>query len=303
MARRWSWWLVGVLGLVVLAGPLGAGELTVKDILRLKKMNFSDADVKAEIERSGTHLTLTEADAEALREAGAGDELLQALKAPVPKALTVQEVGEMVKAGRSVDQVLDALLASRTHLKISAAEALGLLRKEVPVPIVVALKGSPLGANDLKLLAESNLPLDGYLKLAKLVGVERKDLTAADALVLAQAGVPEKVVAMLKQAPEPTPPKPPEPEKKQANLVGRWDGQMTSTAGQGDSVRMSFTADGKYVLTTGLGAMQTGKWSVVEDKLVLVPDGGIRQAHSFELEEGTLKIMGQTGMLVVKKAR
>ena len=91
-----------------------AAEMTPKDIIHLKKLGFSDAQVKAEVEKSGNAPTFTDAELQQLKDAGAGVELIDALRRPGPRKLTMQAIVELVKQGKSAEQILDAMIAARS---------------------------------------------------------------------------------------------------------------------------------------------------------------------------------------------
>jgi hypothetical protein len=298
--------LIG-FGLVLAAAvTLCAQALTVKDIIRLKRLGFSDAEVKAEVVKAGFPIAVTPADVQALRDAGAGDELIQALQAPVPKPLSLPEIVSMVKERQSIDQILDALLASGSKYAVSVAETSDLIRQGVPTPVLLALKGKALGIKELKLLGENHLPEGAYLKLEKLVGFEKLDLTAGDALALDGAGVPETIVARLRQeVPKKTAPPQIEPEDKDhpKELVGTWQGEVTGTYGEFGTVQVIFGADGRYILNTGMGAYQRGKWAAEQNVLILTPEYGISEAENFELNGTRLKIISKFGTITVTKVR
>jgi len=196
-----------IAGLVlILAGALalGAQDLTVREIIRLKRLGFSDADVKTEVVKGGKPIAVSPADLQALKDAGAGDELIRALQAPVPKALALADIVRMTRDRQSADRILDALIASGAKYAITAAEGADLVRQDVDPAVILALKGRPLGLNELKLLAEGRVPEGIYLKLKQAVGFEAADLSAGNALALDRAGVPEAVLALLRQPPKKT---------------------------------------------------------------------------------------------------
>lgn len=183
-----------------------AADITVDNVVQLKHLGFSDAEVKTEIEKAGTTYHLTEADIEKLGKAGVGDELLDFMRGPESTPLTIEAIVKMVEDGRSAEEILQAVSQSGMALGLTPAQALELGRKQVPLAILLALKGRPLGVDDLKRLAETQLKEDGYVTLASLVGFSEERPTAGDALGLLQAGVPNGVVAMFREGRRPAAP-------------------------------------------------------------------------------------------------
>jgi hypothetical protein len=324
-------------GLVLAAAvTLFAQALTVKDIIRLKKLGFSDAEVKTEVAKAGRPITATPAEIQALRDAGAGDELIKALQAPAAgaKPVTLADVVRMTRSKRTADQILEVLIASGAKYAVSAGEATELIRQGVAAPVILALKGKPLGLNELKVLGENKCTEESYASLETLVGFEPLDLTPADVLALDRAGVPDRFIVYLRQpaakaqgglgglqnqgakpgqagqqgqAAQPQPPvNPPAPvpvvNEHPAELIGTWQGEIT-----GDFVNQScqlvFTAEGRFVLTMQMGAFLRGRWSTEQNALFLTADNGVPEAETYEFVDGKLKIITKMGVILVQKIR
>ena len=224
------------LWLILLGASLAGAQLTVKDVISLKKLGFSDAEILAEAAKSGAKMALTEADLAQLKAAGASDALIQALRNP-PREITLDEVKRMVQAGQSADRIIEAIAASPNKPAAGAADVLELQRQNVPVAVLFALRGRPLGAVDLRSLAEEHTAPPVFERLGNLLGYIQTDLAAEEALALMRIGVPADSVKGLKTAvavppqpkndpkTEPPLPAPPEPVEE---LVGTWEGTIKS---------------------------------------------------------------------------
>jgi len=310
--------IAGLILILTGALALGAQDLTVKDIIRLKRLGFSDADVKAEVVKAGKPIAVTPADLQALKDAGAGDELIRALQAPVPKPLALADIVRMTRDRQSADQILDAVIASGAKYAITAAEGADLVRQNVDPAVILALKGKPLGVNELKLLAEGHVPEGTFLKLQQTVGFEAVNLTAGDALALDRAGVPEAIVKLLAQPAKPAAPAQPaqqppanpdtlpfgSPDEHLPALIGTWQGEMTGGGwGEYGQVQLIFTAEGRYILSTNMGAFQRGRWSTEQSLLMLTPDNGMPEGENFELNGNRLRIVSKVGTITCVKVR
>jgi hypothetical protein len=317
--------LLGFGLMLAAAVMLCAQALGIKDLIQLKKLGFSDADIKAEVIKAGRPIAATPAEIQALRDAGAGDELIQALQVPAAaaKPVALADIVRMVRSKQTTDQILDALLASGAKYAVSAGEATELIREGVPAPVILALKGKPLGMNELKVLGENKCSEESYAKLDKLVGFEKMDLSAGDILALDRAGVPEELIARLRQEalkapqaargqggqpgqpipPQPTPPAPvPVVDEHPAELVGTWQGEISSDYVY-QSCTLVFTAEGRFVLTMQMGAFARGRWTAEQNALILTSDNGIPEAETYEFVNGKLKITSKVGVILVQKIR
>ena len=130
-------------GLGLAAALAWAQGLTIGDVLRLKRLGFSDTEVKAELLKAGPPPAVTAADLRALREAGAGEELLKALRTTTGKPLEAAEALRLFRAGRTVDQILDAALESGCRPIGTAAEAADLVRQGSLPPSSWPCRGNP----------------------------------------------------------------------------------------------------------------------------------------------------------------
>ncbi len=196
--------LAAVALVLILVATLGwAADITVENIVQLKNLGFSDAEVKAEIEKAGSTYRLAPADVETLKKAGVGADLLGFMQGPTGGPLTIEGIVTMVQDRRSAEEIMQAITQSGMALGLTPAQALDLGRKDVPLAVLLALKGRPLGADDLKRLAGTGLKEDGYVALASLVGFGDQRPTAGEALELLQAGVPKPVVAMFREGRRP----------------------------------------------------------------------------------------------------
>lgn len=74
-------------------------QLSVKDILRLKALGFSDAEIKEEFAKNKSPLKLSDTDVTALKKAGIGDSLIAYLKNPIEAKTTSKAVTKDPKKG------------------------------------------------------------------------------------------------------------------------------------------------------------------------------------------------------------
>ena len=167
--------------------------------------------------------------------------------------------------------------------------------------------------NECRLLADEKAEAAVYLKLEKLVGLQAAGLTAAQALELGRAGVPDEIVAGLRKAAAPLVAKPaagdlpavPEEADKlhPAELIGTWRGEMAGGFGIRDSAQMTFTEEGRYILNTGLGVVQKGRWEAEAGVLTFTAEPGMPEGDNYELKNGVLKITAPSCVLTLRKIR
>ncbi|MFP4056395.1 MAG: hypothetical protein ACLF0G_05965 [Candidatus Brocadiia bacterium] len=204
-------WIVAI-GLVGLA--VAAQALSVDELIALKQMGYSEEDLRGEIRRTGTKIDLAPADVEKLKAAGISDQtiaLLRAARRPQLPAreLTLEAIAKMAADGKSVEDILAAIHASDQRFGLTAAQALELSRKRVPLAVILALRGQPLTVGNVEQLAPGRLSPAAWKRLVAILGVENVDLPGAKGLQLMQLGVPPEVVAAFTRGPAPPPPPPP----------------------------------------------------------------------------------------------
>lgn len=316
---------------LLMASCAWAAELTVKEIIDLKRIGYADAELIAEINKAGAALNPTDEQIAQLKQLGAGQELIIALRA---KPVTLEEVVVMCEAKRPVDDILDAIANSPRKPKVGAAESVGLARKGVPVPVLMALSGQPLGKPQFLALAAQKAEVTTYQKLAGVVGYTSQEFTMAEARELHGAGVPAEVlkqqmdvakaaaaVAKVEEAPKPKVEEAAKPPVKRGNdgekdplerpaptcppaFVGQWAGVMGGPMGV-STCAMRFDANGHYLFQTREGVVQQGKWYVIGSILYQEPDLGMTEQHAFTLSEdgGQLTIKGALGSLRLNKQR
>lgn len=323
--------IAAVLALLV-ASCAWAAELTVKEIIDLKRIGYADAELIAEINKAGAALNPTDEQIAQLKQLGAGQDLIIALRA---KPVTLEEVVAMCEAKRPVDEILEAIANSPRKPKVGAAESVGLARKGVPAPVLMALSGQPLGKAQFLALAAQKAEVTTYQKVAAVVGYTTQEFTMADARELRGAGVPAEVlkqqmdtakaaaaVAKVEEAGKPVKPeevaRPPvkrgndgekDPLERPAPtcppaFVGQWAGVMGGPMGV-STCAMRFDANGHYLFQTREGVVQQGKWYVIGSILYQEPDLGMTEQHAFTLSEdgGQLTIKGALGSLRLNKQR
>ncbi|MCX6561050.1 MAG: hypothetical protein NTZ26_11145 [Candidatus Aminicenantes bacterium] len=293
----------GVLCAALACASLGAAQMTVKDVISLKKLGFSDTEILAEAAKSGPKLALTEADVAQLKAAGASDALIKGLGNP-PRDIALEDVIRMVKAGQPTARIIDAIAGAAGKPPLGAMEALNLQRQKIPAAVIFALRGRPLGVAEVRALAEEKADPPVFEQLGKMLGFVQTALSVEEAMELMRIGVPADSVKALKTAaapklqpnPEPPLPEPPAPSEE---LAGTWEGTMKS-AGMTVRAVMTFDRNGDYSLNVS-GYLQQGKWSVVHNNLVLAPNDGMEEAERYELKNETLLIKGANALLTLRR--
>lgn len=310
-----------------------AAELSVKEIVDLKRVGYSDAELIAEINKAGVAPNPTDEQIAQLKQLGAGPELIATLRA---KPVTLKEVVVMCEAKRPVDEVLDAIANSPRKPKVGAADSLALARQGVPAPVLMALSGQPLAKAQLIALAAQKTEVGTYQKLAAVVGYDTKEMSLAEVRELTGAGVPAEILkeqrdaakaaAAVAKVEEPVKPVKPEevarPPVKRGNdggekdpldkpaptcpptFVGQWAGVMGGPMGV-STCAMRFDANGHYLFQTREGVVQQGRWYVIGSILYQEPDLGMTEQHAFTLSEdgGQLTIKGALGSIRLNKQR
>ena len=190
----WAW-----VAAVALCATLAAEAMSVQDLIALKRLDYSEEQIRAEVGRTKSQFRLSAADVKRLKDAGFSDDIIKFLKGTAPEDLTFARVVAMVEGRKTAEEILTAIQKSAARLPLTPAQALELTNKRAPLAVVLALRRKPLGVADVKRLAKTRLSLDGYRTLAGITGLERKPLSPGDALALVQAGVPSEVVKMLRE--------------------------------------------------------------------------------------------------------
>ena len=199
--------------------------LTVDALIQLKQLGFSDAEIKDEVLKAalaggatgqpGQPKPVLAADDDAgvkkLRAAGFSEEMIAFFKQPsgerLPDSLTVEDVVAMVgqggaAKGKSVEQALDAIKAAAARgvkFRINPARALNLAGRNVPAPVIVALRGKPMTLDVVQRLSGEPMSPAVWSKLVELVGVAKTPLSAAEVSALTRAEVPAEVVALMRE--------------------------------------------------------------------------------------------------------
>ena len=133
-------------GLLVLGHGLDAaagGTLTLGELKALLEVGGGQAGIITLV-RDADALAVTEADLARLREWGAEEPLLQAIRERLKSrqgALTLADVLAMAERGTPEKQILDRVLASGERLELSAADKLRLIRAKVGKDVILALEG------------------------------------------------------------------------------------------------------------------------------------------------------------------
>jgi hypothetical protein len=240
-----------------------------------------------------------------------------------PVKVTLADVTQMVKDNKPVEDILDAIAASPDKPKATLADIRALQEQKTPMPIMLALKGTPLGAADLRMLAENGVKPAVFEKLAAVLGFAQQPVSAADAKALMDAGVPSPVVAKLKAAadafvnppPKPekpgdggvNPPKPPTPQVDEfhpSEFIGTWSGSAVSDYAGDAPCSLLLRADGSYSLRVGAVA-QVGKWRVTVDAgtFFMQPSPGMPETESYTMDatKTKLTITAMTGKMILTK--
>ncbi len=184
-----------VLVVLLLALPAAAGDLSVDDLLDLRKAGFSDADIWKEVERAGRP-EVTDADIERLKAAGFGDDFLGRLRGRAP--LTLADIEAACARGESAATILRRLAATDARPPLTAADALRLKRAGANAALLRGLQGDPLSCKELARLAKGGNDAESLGALVDLIGTQLRadDAEAAD---LARAGVPAPLIKRLRE--------------------------------------------------------------------------------------------------------
>ena len=185
--------------MILIGASLASARLTVKDVISLKKLGFSDAEILAEAAKSGAEMALTEADLARAQGGGPRTRLIQALRNP-PREINLDEVKRMVQAGQPVERIIEAIAASPKRPAAGAADVLELQRQNVPASVLLALRGRLLGVTELRSLAEANTAPPVFEQLGRLLGYAQTEIRADAALELMRGGVPAESVERIEGA-------------------------------------------------------------------------------------------------------
>jgi len=195
MGKHLSLWLALTLWA---SAAFGAG-MSVKDLADLKGLGFSEDEIKAEIQRTQGQFALSAADEAALRTAGFSEDLLAFLRSTAPrKRMANDDVLAMVRQRKSVEAILEEIAKADRGFALSPPVEMQLRLQRVPHAVILAMRGKPIGAEDLKALAAEKTAEGVYAQLAAMTGYAQVEVTPPLALELARAGVPRSVVAQLR---------------------------------------------------------------------------------------------------------
>lgn len=215
MRQRWAIWGLAIATVVLLglaAATARAADtpapLTLQELLELKLLGFSEADIRAEVTRSKAAYEFTEEEFKRLAEAGFSEAFLDFLRRLRPvRKLTNQDIVDMVQRGRTAVDMLRDLRTAEGAFDTSPRTLLQLSREHhVPRVVLRAMQGKPLTVEQLEQLAGEGASGDELTLLVDLVGFAEAGLSPTQALELVRAGVPRPVIAHLRQLAHTRPP-------------------------------------------------------------------------------------------------
>ena len=139
-ARAAFGWVALLAGL---AGVARAGDLTVNDLIELKRVGFSDADIWRELETSSSKPLLTEADASSLEDAGFGEDFIRRLRGS-GATLTLADIEALHADGHDAAAILRRIAAAGARPRLGAADAVRLAKAGVTTSVLRGLRPEPL---------------------------------------------------------------------------------------------------------------------------------------------------------------
>ena len=179
-----------------------AWALSVDDLISLKKLGFSESEIKQEIKKSGVPSNITAEDLKKLKDAGFSREFLGNLsqkKNTVKAQLTQQELLNLIEKDTPVKTILETISLRGRNLVGDKNFLKKLEKHAAPYPIILAIRGKPISKEEVLRLAEFGLKKDTYKVLVSITGIKAENLPPSEALKLIKAGVPEDIVRQFKK--------------------------------------------------------------------------------------------------------
>lgn len=196
--------LVGSVALFAARTAAQSGPLTLTEIVELKKLGFTEADIKAEVTRARGSYTLSAPDLQTLNAAGFSADFVAFLQALRPQQrLTNASIIAMGQRRLPADEMLREIRSAERVFDTSPRALLALAKNhQVPAVVLRAMQGQPLSAEGVRELAAKGASGPQLLLLLDIVGVTGGGLSPTQALELSRAGVPEEVVFRLRHLPD-----------------------------------------------------------------------------------------------------
>jgi len=317
-----------VISLLVMAASAAAAPMTVDDVIRLKQMGFSEAEIQAEMGRIGEPLMLSEDDVKALHEAGFSEQLIVFLRnpkqapspqpaappggsgqenlaptpapAPTPAAAPQPQPTPPTQAPAPVavpqPQPTPPTAASRPETPPS--EKPPSTQSAGPPPQLVARV-----QEYLTLLGYQPGPVDGVMGERTRRAIEKYQ---RDHALPADGRPAEQLVAHMRDAllQRPQEPRPAQPSKSTATqtLVGSSAAQQVDQMGNVLEFYLELLSDGTFnSVTTGMGryAEAQGVYEVRGRQLLVRNQYGQTAVYNFRLEANRLVLdMPENGLTI-----
>jgi hypothetical protein len=190
-----------LLALLLAAVLAAAGDITIDDLVNLKKAGFSEAEVKREIARSGGAPAVGDADAKRLASAGFSAGFIESLRRS-GATMSLDRVKAMTAAHESPAAIIDAIADSGASFAITPAQALDLSRAGVHATVLRVLRGGPLSRDEILDLVRAKTAAPALAAALRALGSSYRP-NAAEALELLREEVPADVVKMLREGAAP----------------------------------------------------------------------------------------------------
>ncbi len=174
--------------------------LTVRDVKELLELGYTENEIKEEIRNKGVVFRLDPAAAAALREAGAGEGLIEFLKSSAARPiLDLDRLLALLREKKPLGEVLDWIASRRVQGPLSKEAGEKLARAGAPPPVLLALKGSPLTSRELLALTVLNYPPEIYVQLVRIAGTVKEKIAPSKALTLLRSGIPKSVLLAFRE--------------------------------------------------------------------------------------------------------
>ncbi|RME82415.1 MAG: hypothetical protein D6785_07870 [Planctomycetota bacterium] len=194
-----AWWVWLFLLFLWGAPLLGKENISVKDIITLKKLGYTDQDILKELKENKVQLALKKTDIEALKKAGIGKKVIEWLIRSAPKQaspkITWNKLLAWLKEGRTVDKILLDFRQAQLPA-LTPKRALELIKKKAPLPILLYLKQKTLNKSNLEDLLQEKTSLPVIRILCEDLGLNWKP-APKEALALIKKGLPGNLVRKM----------------------------------------------------------------------------------------------------------
>ncbi len=152
------------------------GGIGLDDLIGLKELGFSEAEIRREVAKRGIGFELTGEAAARLRRAGFSEDLIRSLRPPAARppagGVTVESILRMLREERGTREILEALRGAGGRFSASPEDVAALEAAGAPPAVVLAVRGRRITVEDVKRLAPAGLEAASWRLLVDLVGVE-----------------------------------------------------------------------------------------------------------------------------------